>query len=425
MVGAASSSHLVRDVFVPGGMPTVTYNSREHLGLEDQVHDYLDSPYSILSVSGPTKTGKTVLIRHTAESSIWFSGGTIDSLPTFCEMILDEYQVPSSYDTTVSDESGSTCGKSGTGRIPAIVDASLKSERSEKSSTSVRYTEARSPRVAAREALLSGGRPLVIDDFHYISHEVQLGIVRYLKDLIFEGLPVILIAVPHRAYDAVRVEKEMTGRIKVLQIGFWKDEELNQIASVGFAALNFSPPYDNFSGKFIKESFRSPHLMQEFCRGLCSDMGVRETLQVSTMLNPPVEGWSNFFRRRASAASKTAFDRLARGPRQRADRLGRTLKDGREVDIYGATLAAIAHTGPLTSITYEQLRAAFREVLRSEIPQRHEITRVLDEMTKIARHQIEGEPVVDYDEELSTLFISDPFFAYYLRWGSQEIVATP
>ena len=41
-------------------------------------------------------------------------------------------------------------------------------------------------------------------------------------------------------------------------------------------------------------------------------------------------------------------------------------------------------------------------------------------MAKIARDQIEGEPVVYYDEELSTLFISDPYFAYFLRWGAHE-----
>jgi hypothetical protein len=56
----------------------------------------------------------------------------------------------------------------------------------------------------------------------------------------------------------------------------------------------------------------------------------------------------------------------------------------------------------------------------SEPPARHEITRVLEEMSRIARDQIDGEPVVDYDEELSTLHISDPFFAYYLRWGTSS-----
>jgi hypothetical protein len=33
-------------------------------------------------------------------------------------------------------------------------------------------------------------------------------------------------------------------------------------------------------------------------------------------------------------------------------------------------------------------------------------------MSKIAREKLEGEPVVDYDEDYQTLHISDPFFAF-------------
>jgi hypothetical protein len=71
-------------------------------------------------------------------------------------------------------------------------------------------------------------------------------------------------------------------------------------------------------------------------------------------------------------------------------------------------LEAIAATGPLISITYEDLRSAIRSVIASPPPQRHEVTRVLDEMTKIAK-RMEGEPVVDWDGgSMSTLHISDP-----------------
>lgn len=85
-------------------------------------------------------------------------------------------------------------------------------------------------------------------------------------------------------------------------------------------------------------------------------------------------------------------------------------------------LEAIAATGPLISITYEELRTAVRRVIASDPPQRHEITRVLDEMTKIAKEKIDGEPVVDWDSAMETLHISDPYFAYYLRWGTRETV---
>lgn len=147
-------------------------------------------------------------------------------------------------------------------------------------------------------------------------------------------------------------------------------------------------------------------------------MFVREGYQgMSQELEAPE--WDAFFRAPGSAASKTAFDLLARGPQQRSDRKERHLMDKSETDIYGVVLAAIAHTGPLTSLTYEQLRSAIRTVLSrwDEPPQRHEITRVIEEMVRISKEQIDGEPVLDYDVELSTLFVADPFFAYYLRWG--------
>lgn len=158
--------------------------------------------------------------------------------------------------------------------------------------------------------------------------------------------------------------------------------------------------------------------MQEFCRQLCVDNGIVETCGAPTGIGEP--NWDEFFSRLAPSASKAAFDLLARGPRQRSDRKVRHLREGRETDIYGAVLRAIAHTGPLTELTYEQLRSALRAVLApsDEPPQKHEVTRVLDEMTRIAREQIDGEPVVDYDGGLATLYISDPYFAYWLRWGN-------
>lgn len=56
--------------------------------------------------------------------------------------------------------------------------------------------------------------------------------------------------------------------------------------------------------------------------------------------------------------------------------------------------------------------------------ERHEVTRVLAEMSKMAREQLEGEPVVDYDNELATLYTSDhPYFAYWLRWGPRDLSA--
>lgn len=99
----------------------------------------------------------------------------------------------------------------------------------------------------------------------------------------------------------------------------------------------------------------------------------------------------------------------------------RTLNNNKVTDIYGAILYAIEHTGPKLELSYEEIRSALRNSLKSDPPQKHQITNVLEQMTKIAKEKIEGEPVLEYDAEYNTLHIVDPFFAYYLRWGNKNL----
>ncbi|GAA2154593.1 hypothetical protein GCM10009760_53650 [Kitasatospora kazusensis] len=361
----------VAQVFVVGRLPTVTYNPREKWGLEGQLAEYLEDRGTLLSVSGPTKTGKTTLLQNVTDDAIWLSGGAISSRQEFWN--------------TVAEELGGNPG-------------SLNS---------------------ARKELLTAGKCLIVDDFHYIDQDVQLEIVRSLKDLVFRGQAVIFASVPHRAYDAVRVEKEMTGRVTHLGIQPWDYDDLISIPQRGFKALNLTDDDGALAHRLAKESFSSPHLMQQFCKQLCKVNNVTKRAVRPTPVQSP-GSWQDFFRQSAADTSKAAFDLLAQGPRRRTDRIQRELQDGRTVDIYGAVLEAIAHTGPALSIGYDQLRISLRGVLKSDVPQRHEVTRVLDQMTKIAKDEIEGEPVVDYDEGLSTLHVSDPYFAYYLRWGHAD-----
>ncbi len=201
-------------------------------------------------------------------------------------------------------------------------------------------------------------------------------------------------------------------------IELWGVDELKEIATNGFKALNVSCK-DPVIRRLADESFGSPHLMQDFCGSLCRLNNVAETITIPIELKEP-DSWGSFFRQRASEASKTAFDRLAMGPRQRTERMQRPKIDGGTLDIYKAVLLAIANTGPKLSLSYEDLRASLRDVLK-ELPAAHEISRVLDKMTEIAKRDIEGELVVDWDKSYSTLHVSDPFFAYYLKWAIKII----
>ena len=58
------NSYKATEVFVPSDFPTVTYVKREEEKLEKRVRDAVDTPRSPISISGPSKTGKTALVRN-------------------------------------------------------------------------------------------------------------------------------------------------------------------------------------------------------------------------------------------------------------------------------------------------------------------------------------------------------------------------
>lgn len=404
------------DVFIPGGLPRETYVSRDHLKLEEDLDDWLSGRQKpLLSVAGPTKSGKTVLVRRMIKNPILLSGGAIDTATDFWAAVCDELEVFTEHSLAVTAAEGSSFEVTG-GASAGFVQGAAAGSSDASRSRSITRGRVADPRAAARRALAATDRVVFVDDFHYIDADQQLQIVRGLKDLIFDGLGVVVAAVPHRAYDVVRVEKEMTGRVRPMPVSQWSNEDLALIAEQGFGALDVEVD-PSISLRLAEESFGSPHLMQTHCLNLC------KANRASGELRPVFEEpeWQTFFEAQASATSKSAFDLLKTGPRTRTDRLPRTLKSGVVTDIYGAVLAAIAQTGPRTSLVYDEIRAALREVLSSDLPQRHEVTNVLEQMTDIAKNKIDGEPVLEYDAAYSTLHLVDPFFAYYLRWAPASL----
>ena len=54
------------------------------------------------------------------------------------------------------------------------------------------------------------------------------------------------------------------------------------------------------------------------------------------------------------------------------------------------------------------------------IPEGHEVGRVLEKMSEIASADEASTPVLDWDREEQKLHITDPFFAFFLKWGMEE-----
>ena len=408
------------DVFVPGGFPHHTYNPRVERNLEARIDEVSDNLCKLVTVTGHTKSGKTVLVRSKFPRSeaIWVDGGSVSYEEDFWSIIIEQLNLFQSHSEEEILEDTVENGIEGGGGLNGLVakaEAKVSLREIEKNSETKSKTRNATSRTTALRGLSESKIPLIVDDFHYIPRELQGSLVRALKALIFDGLPVVLIAIPHRRYDALKVEKEMTGRLHPVEIPLWGTEELLFIPKTGFPLLACKVP-STVENTFATEAIGSPHLIQDFCRTLCRKYGIR-TEDDGTNIVPTPADLREIYSDVAETIGRPIFEKLARGPRQRTDRILRSLKDGTELDIYGLVLRALAHLKPgLVTIEYEELRSAIREI-SDDVPQLHEVARVLRHMATIAASDESSTPVIDFEEEEKILHITDPFFAFFLRWG--------
>lgn len=417
----------VADVFVTAN-PEYTYVSRASKKLEDAVADHLEERDKLLLITGPSKTGKTVLVDHVVPqamvSVVKIEGPMVATDADVWKQIVDDL----GYFTEVGTEASRT--ETDTENIGAnfglnagVLQAGVKGESggSVGATAGKRRSASRSPQTVGREALLETGAALVIDDFHHIPPEVQTLLIKQLKSIVAQRkAPIILIAVPHHAADVVRAEPEMQGRLKHIEIPSWDEGELKQIALAGFAVLNVDCP-DEIAEYLATVAWGSPHLMQILCRELAKANGIRETQQERVTLEPP-SSWPDFLHDVAvENTDPKIHDKLATGAQSRSKRDPRPVQDGGTTDLYRALLTAISSTGPKRALTYDDLREALQSIL-VKLPQSNEVTSHLQKIHGIAKQEAGPgrDPVLEYDDKV--LHVVDPFFAFRLRWGPSVLL---
>jgi hypothetical protein len=404
------------DVFTAGGQPTVTYVERQEKQAATKIDKYLLTGKTILSVTGPSKSGKTVLCQRKIPDGtrIDVAGGQTNDMNSFWAQIAHALEVP--IQTTVASSSSTNThlhGKAGGSASLGFADVSLggKVDRTTNDASSSSVTRDMDPATAVLQALEKSRKTLVIDDFHFIPIDVQRQITRSLKQPIFRGLNVVILSVPHRGFDVANAEQDMSQRLQQAEIPQWTVAELEKIAIDGFSALNMDVD-KKISNQLAHEAYGSPNLMQRFCQELCFENNVTETLPAKTRVG--TKKIETFLTAIAKDQPPEVHEKLARG--QRSDRKMRLLVDGTSADIYEIVLRAIADCLPGTPIPFDDVRTATRDMVQ-EAPQNHEITRVLQKISEIAAEDSPRDPVIVWDGDNRKLHIADPGFAFYLKWG--------
>lgn len=406
------------EVFIAGGMPELTYVARSERQLEGALRAVRTKSHKLVVITGNTKAGKTVLTRRIFPLSecIWLDGGTVGTEDDLWSSILEEldayteYSVGDGRDLT-SEVAGSVKAHASAILVKGEANTGVKVQRSRKRET--RKARTLTSRSAALVRLQENELPLVIDDFHFLPRSLQGSFVRGTKRLIFDGHPIILIAIPHRRFDAVKVEREMTGRLHHVKVPTWETEELLEIAREGFPLLNVVVS-DDICRRLADQAHGSPHLMQEFCRTLAERSELSQTHPSPVAIS---EIPRDLFPSVAETIGKAIFARLTKGVGRPRTRRWET-PSGEAFDIYDITLRGLARLAPgMNSIEYAQLRTAIRESTVGQPPAKSEVMYVLKHLSNVAAGDEASTPILDWDETEQTLHVTDPFFAFHLSWG--------
>lgn len=398
------------DVFKPGGLPSITYVNRNRLRLEDQLRRGVERDHSFTVVSGPTKTGKTVLSKHVLgeDQILPVDAGSVRTIDEFWSHVAYKLKLASS--AAQSKTKGWSLGGAFEGgfSLSGLFTSKASATAARSAQGGVTATYANVPVLSAINALRDRGLTLVIEDFHYLESDVQRGVLRSLKNAVADGLRVVILAVPHRSFDPISVEGELAGRVEHVHLPNWALNDLSEIASRGFAQLGLAVP-SNVQTRICEDGFGNPLLVQDICLRVAEAMIDRGSLD-----SFGGENLAAIYDAIVEARGTQRFARLFRAhpPGERVARLALKEKGG-EGPLPAAILLALARLGPRPTTSLDEIVAAL-EVIAETMPSEGEIIAALVDLAQAGGDG--GSPALEWREAEQQFVISDPYLLFHLKW---------
>lgn len=385
------------NIFKPGAFPKYTYVSRNYentgISYELRLKQALRTAGCLTSIIGPSKMGKTILCEQVIglDNIVEVSGADFNENTDFWAIIAAKVGLP--YMGEITTERASTEGKS-----------------EERDSKSEKYILSKDKII---RYYIENNKILVIDDLHYASTEMQMKMAQQLKDAIRRELKVVVVSLPHRADDAIRQNADLSGRLSLINIETWKEEDLKKIAIKGFDKLEIKIT-DNIAEKLAVECLTSPQLMQYICLSICTLLEDEKKLEVNDEILEKAYRFTTINFNYADVVSV-----LIKGPNPRGQqrKLYRTV-DGKELDLYGIIVESLAKNPPMTELDFESFYNRIFNVIE-------ENDRLKLEKQTVRNHLNHLQELLEGKEEIyraiewkdGKVYVLDPLFLFYLRWG--------
>lgn len=416
----ASTSLKLSEIFTPNDTPTITYVGRDDLNLEKNLKSRLEIPKMVVSISGPSKSGKTVLIKKVLNGDfiIPVIGSGIEAPEDLWARALQWMETPTSVTTTKSTESQFSGGAKGGGEASIPLIAQGKGEvhvgATKSWGNSSSSTNESSGLTKVIKEIAGSEFVIFVDDFHYIREEIREEIGRQIKVAADNGVNIVTASVPHRADDVVRSNPELRGRVAAVDLGYWDIRHLLMIAKQGFSKLNVDLTGE-VKNRLCDEAMGSPQLMQTICFCLCQVLNIIEPIPDYKRIEVSEDDISRALIRTSSFTDfSKMLSSLHSGPKPRGqERKEHTLVDGTRGDVYRAVLLAIRANPIAMSFSYDDIMARIKAVCIADSPVGSSVTSCLEQMHAITESLQPGRPVLAWDGD--NLDITDPYFAFFLR----------
>ncbi|MEV8181529.1 TniB family NTP-binding protein [Specibacter sp. NPDC078692] len=435
-----NSSITAEEVFPTTGTPKYNYQKRSTQ--EDLVSRYRDHGTGLLSVYGPTKAGKSVMVTSLMPKGLYIRGD-VDTAESLWAKAITEASAYTGRSHATKVSTTTSAGVTGMlintrGRLSAKADlAHTRGSEKGKSVEDDRF-------LVIQSILLNSGRALIIDDFHFMPRSEQRKVMAALKGLIDRGGRAVVITATHRAHRLSSLVPNMGGRFAYVEVKKWDHEDLVKIAVDGFAKLQVTDP-NNFASELAANSFGSPQLMQRLSLQLCKENLYLIRQPEPATLAAPQGSWGEFYTRGLNrmGAEIRWLQKLKRGPQERRGRLAYKTRDNQELDGYELIRVAFRALLPKMDLLRDQIHDEVSSLLTQQptTPRSGETTAKLKQLHAIARqpldqdprfededHSTSGdddsgvEPVLEYEDSgpSSTVRIVDPLYAFALRWWQED-----
>jgi len=411
-----------KDVFTPGRFPTVTFVDEHLKEKETQLRNAIETGGLLVSISGPSKSGKTVFVERCLgkENLIQITGAGIESASELWLRVFDLIGTPITVTKSASESKDRTTSESGGVSGNAIfikgkVDVAMSQKHSTSSSESTSQTL--DPLQLLIRELKGTGMVVFIDDFHYIPASIQAELAKQIKEAIRNEVIFVTASVPYHSDDALRGNPDLHGRVSMIDFDYWKPEALKMIAQKGFHELNIIERKPVVNG-LASEAAGSPQLMQFLCLNSCFELDVRERSDNPVDFIHDDALFEKICRMTAASADYGSIvEKMKDGPKTRgSNRNVYQTKMGWQGDVYKLLAKALSLDPPTLTFRYNALIDRIAAICTGDSPSGSSITSACFHTAQIINDMIPA-VAVEWDGDNDVFDIRDPYFLFYLRWA--------